>query len=63
MLLIVMVSDLFAKPSVVNVTVIVEAATAIDAAVISIDVVYDTDPDPALNLRFVGAVKINVLLV
>gem|GEM_PF-6606998 len=57
------VSDLFAKPSVEKVTVIVEAATTIDAAVISIDVVYDTDPDPALNLQLAGAVKINVLLV
>jgi hypothetical protein len=61
--LIVIVSDWFALLSVEKVTVIVEAATAIDAAVISLEEVYDTDPEPVLNLQFVGAVKIKVLLV
>jgi hypothetical protein len=48
--------------SVVNVTVIVEAVTTIDAAVISLPTTYATDQDPALNFQFVGAVRMSVTL-
>ena len=61
--LIVSVSALLALLSVLKVTVMVAAVTAMVAAVISLPPLYVTTPEPALNLRLVGAVSINVVLV
>src|SRR5207248_9524158 len=50
-------------PPTESVTVMVVLVTAMLALVMSLPAANDTLPTPGLNAQFVGAVKINVLLV